>query len=280
MSTSTLVIVNAQSRTVPKDYEPQIHMIFEPIDCEAHIVDFQDALDADNLSAALEKTTGFVVVWGGDGTICWALDCLEGRRAVLALPGGTMNLVHKRIHGDLHDWKMLLTDALHGRGTNINLRGGVANERLFFVATLLGRLTRLTETREAVREGDAFKALGTLANSNAFDTEDILNVRDLEDRATGAAIFHSEDDDDAAFDVGIINPDNTAELMATAIEIGLKDWRDAHRVQSTQRNEIEIESDRATVPASIDGEAVELTPPVMIKPSPRTFPVVSIKANA
>lgn len=72
-----------------------------------------DLPDAEALRA---QDIDLLAVWTGDGTInAAATRCAGWSGAVLPLPGGTLNLLSKQLHGD-RPAADILTDALAGRG--------------------------------------------------------------------------------------------------------------------------------------------------------------------
>ncbi len=103
---------------------------------------------------------GAVMVYGGDGTITSALEALSGwGGAVLPLPGGTMNLLCKRLHRGrtLEDILAIVASgcALPVRPTLCRTSHGAA-----MVSLLAGPGSRWGEVRESMREGD----LGEMAS--------------------------------------------------------------------------------------------------------------------
>lgn len=97
---------------------------------------------------------GLVAVFGGDGTVNALVEALAGwGGTVLVLPGGTMNLLSHRLHGDRDaDEVVRLAAAGKARAT----RPGVIACGLgtAFADLLAGPGTRWYEVREAMRETD------------------------------------------------------------------------------------------------------------------------------
>jgi len=95
-----------------------------------------------------------VIIWTGDGTINAAVAALAGwDGALLVLPGGTLNLLSKRLHDDrpLED---ILADALAGRGRRecpptVHCPAGRA-----MVNMIAGPTTIWAEVREQMRQRD------------------------------------------------------------------------------------------------------------------------------
>jgi hypothetical protein len=105
--------------------------------------------------AALDAAgIALVAVFAGDGTVNALVVALFGwSGAVLVLPGGTMNLLYRRLHGERElDEVVALAAAGGARATRpgvIACRAGTALAEL-----LAGPGTGWSEVREAMREGD------------------------------------------------------------------------------------------------------------------------------
>lgn len=112
----------------------------------------EDALpDAADLDAAGIET---VTIYTGDGTINALVTSLYGwSGAVLALPGGTMNLLARRLHGDA-DAPSIVARLCEGGGRRV--RPGVvrcaAGDAL--AGLMVGPGTAWNDVREAMRETD------------------------------------------------------------------------------------------------------------------------------
>jgi hypothetical protein len=95
-----------------------------------------------------------VVLLSGDGTVASICDDLRGWPGeLLVLPGGTMNLLSRRLHGDV-DLSELLEMIVGGQlqGTKIPVvRKG---EREILTGLTVGPSTRWGEVREGIRQGD------------------------------------------------------------------------------------------------------------------------------
>ena len=95
-----------------------------------------------------------LVLFSGDGTVNSALDRLERwQGAVLVLPGGTMNLLAKRLHGDVEPGEIISLVANNG---GLRCRPNVirCNEGTAFAGLLAGPGTRWANVREAMRDFD------------------------------------------------------------------------------------------------------------------------------
>ena len=116
--------------------------------------------DGDIPDAALlrEQDIDLLLVWTGDGTINAAARGAAGwDGAILPLPGGTLNLLSKALHGDRAVVE-ILADALQGKGRRapvptIRADGGDA-----FITVVAGPATRWAEVRETMRQDGLIEA--------------------------------------------------------------------------------------------------------------------------
>ena len=119
------------------------------------------ALPDDDIPDAAEldrRGIDLLLVWTGDGTINAAATKAAGwDGAVLPLPGGTLNLLSKNLHGD-RPVAELLSDALQGKGRRqpvpmIRSDGGDA-----FITIVAGPATQWAEVRETMRQDGLIEA--------------------------------------------------------------------------------------------------------------------------
>ncbi|MBB6427576.1 diacylglycerol kinase family protein [Sphingopyxis sp. JAI128] len=119
------------------------------------------ALPDDAIPDAAELTRqgiDLLIVWTGDGTINAAATKIAGwDGAILPLPGGTLNLLSKKLHGD-RPAPAILSDAMQGdcRRTAIpTIRSDAAEAYITIVA---GPATRWAEVRETMRQDGLIEA--------------------------------------------------------------------------------------------------------------------------
>ena len=99
-----------------------------------------------------------LLVWTGDGTINAAAQAAAGwDGAILPLPGGTLNLLSKALHGD-RPAPEILADALAGKGRRrpIPIIRSAAGEA--FITIVAGPATRWAEVRETMRQDGLIEA--------------------------------------------------------------------------------------------------------------------------
>ncbi len=93
-----------------------------------------------------------VVLFAGDGTINTAIRTLAGwNGSILILPGGTMNLLAKSLHGNADPASIML--ATHGKTTLVDLPFVAAGDHRAYVGLILGPAASWVHPRELVRAG-------------------------------------------------------------------------------------------------------------------------------
>ena len=258
-------LINPRSGSVPVDAADKLKALLADLGetCEVILLDDEDIISP--IETCLATSPDLLIVWSGDGTVACALEKAgpEGT-PILPLPGGTMNLFHKQIHGGACDWDECLRRCLT-EGRMIDVPAGVAGDRNFYVAAMAGKLTDLAGPREALREGHIFSALETLAGSDLLDLRTTMTFEfGMEGKdaprgfATAASIFVGTHEDDA-FEFAYIDPDNPLELAAAGFGALFSDWREAAGVTTVRTNELVLNHERGSeLRATLDGEPVRL----------------------
>ncbi len=117
--------------------------------------------DRDALDAADVDT---VVLFAGDGTINAALCALaDWDGAFLILPGGTMNMLAKMLHGDAHPAEIV--QAAHHGAQRVALPYIEAGPHRAFVGLILGPAAHWGRAREAARAGRIARMAGAARNA-------------------------------------------------------------------------------------------------------------------
>lgn len=115
------------------------------------------ALPEDSMPGAAEAIAGgaeLIVVLAGDGTVSAAVAALEGwRGALLVLPGGTMNLLSRKLHGD-REVLPILADALARRARAILIPLAEGGGLRSLVGIIAGPTAAWGEVREDMRRLD------------------------------------------------------------------------------------------------------------------------------
>ncbi len=150
----TLLIVNANSGSAGAVGEDDIVSALKSAGLD---VCERVKLPDDNLpSKATVDAGGFevVTVLSGDGTISSLCDALAGwQGAILVLPGGTMNLLSRRLHGEIALGELL--QKLDNHALEASRIPVICAEGAEILTGLTaGPSTRWGEVREGIRQGD------------------------------------------------------------------------------------------------------------------------------
>ncbi|WP_439568760.1 diacylglycerol/lipid kinase family protein [Sphingopyxis sp.] len=114
--------------------------------------------DIPDAAALKQQNIDLLLVWTGDGTINAAATQGAGwDGAILALPGGTLNLLSKALHGD-RPVSEILTDALQGRARRSPIPTVVSGAGTAFITVVAGPATRWAEVRETMRQDGLIEA--------------------------------------------------------------------------------------------------------------------------
>lgn len=254
------IIVNEKSGSVPEDGREQLQLLIveeghEPIlppDTEADL----EKQVKDLVAAGAEA----IAVWGGDGTICAVLQTANGTLPVLVLPGGTMNLLPKRLHDGELDWKKVVHSVMANPQPSW-ISAGEVDGRRFYVAALFGQLTHLGASREAVREGSILEAVSILTDRDALDIETNIQIEvDQPDKkrdfpATAAAVIPAEE---GGLEIAVIAPDSRLDLAASAMDALVRGWREGAHFHADGVSAIRMHHIHGQpIPSTIDGEPCE-----------------------
>lgn len=259
-----VALLNQNSGSVPKDAENVLAQALSDLGHSAEIVPFADGDFQASLRRAIDLDPDCLIAWGGDGSINCALSAAgPDGPPVLALPGGTMNLLHQRLHNGRTDWKDILSSALTDPEIVPWAAGEIEGQR-FYVAVMVGRITSLSESRELVRKGALFEAITAAAKNEVFNMETRLNLHARRSSGTvttaataGAIVLAGEKR--PRFDVAAIDPSSQLDLLSVGFQSLISGWRDADDVTVEIANAVTLEDiHNEPIPSTIDGEPIEL----------------------
>tara|TARA_R110000787_G_scaffold22424_6_gene65172 strand:- start:6389 stop:7435 length:1047 start_codon:yes stop_codon:yes gene_type:complete len=257
-------LINAASGSTPNNAEEALLEELGKLGLTADILPAGGADIVSAVQAALDAKPDTLIVWGGDGSVACALSASgPSGPPVLALPGGTMNMVHKRLHDGETDWKAILSSALQSPSPEPFSAGCVADHH-FFVAAMMGQVTTLAESREAARNGQLLKAAEIAVQSDAMNIERRLRLESMHSGgkqtfdAVAAAVVIG-DGDVPRLEVAAIEPRSTFDWMAIAVDALLNGWRDADSIDMDETRSVRVtDIEGQDFPATIDGETVAM----------------------
>jgi len=272
----TIALFNPRSGSVPPDAREKMAAVlgeYGITDPEMVETDPEDC--AGQIRALAEKQPDLFMVWGGDGTIRSALSIAGPiTDRLLILPGGTMNLLPKAVHGD-KTWDQIVRDVLKHHTTQ-TLSAGDVNGELFYCAMLAGAPARFAEVRENLRKGDlgaaaagAAGAIDTLKSLNLVasyaDGYSFVDSRLPVSSVVGAVIGSLTRTGRGMEVASLANPTATGALNVVWTSF-FTDWRKADGVETAPAISLEIgNDDGGDIPMIADGEPVEAAPVARVK---------------
>lgn len=236
---------------------------------------------AANVRRALADGARTVLPIGGDGT-CTAVAEFARTEGFLAsaLPGGTKNILAKRLWGDtgLLEIAAVLKS---GRVAIRHMDAGEANGRLFFVGASFGMIPHLARARERLRgraePSGLWAALRHVARlgRGLFSLKVVYTGPDRPPARCAALMVSvksidemlfrpGEKADPASFDCAAASPEGWWQLTWLALRAIFTDtWRHHTKVADFNAPSLEV-SGRNPLVVALDGEGSALVPPVRL----------------
>jgi len=181
--------------------------------------------DAAALDAAGADT---LVVLGGDGTINAVVDAVgDWTGQCLALPGGTMNMLPRTLHGDASPAAII---GAAGGARLLRLPMAIAGERQALCGIILGPVAAWVHAREGVRQHRLLRVIraARLAWARSFGG----NVRVVGLAGRHRAVLVTPDA--GGLDVAAIGADGIADVVRLGWNWLLGDWRAAQTVNTAR----------------------------------------------
>lgn len=199
---------------------------------------------------------------GGDGTANAVIDryCDLPETALLILPGGTMNLLARRLHGDADTEEVIERAARAPRIVTLPRVEGPDFHSL--VGVIAGPTAHWGEVRENIREGD----LPTLLESVPAALEETFEgarVRVRGEEEDHAALFIDPRED--GLRVHAIRAENIADLASHGWAWLTRDFLGGPTEKLRQDRRIVLEQDDGAIALLVDGERCSLPSPLALR---------------
>lgn len=222
-------------------------------------------------SAAILRDDGvdLLLVLSGDGTVNTAAGQLETwDGAMLPLPGGTLNLFHKTLHGDRGP-EDILQDALDGKARSVHPPTILCDAGRAYIGVIAGPTTAWAEVREQLRSlsltglaetiPDAIDATLHGDGVSIRGSDQMFQAINLTPRSDG---IHAE---------GIVT-DSAGAILRHGIAWLGGDFREGPSVDLSERRSVVIDGS-GTIGLLLDGEPAELPSGATyrLEPSPLAF---------
>jgi diacylglycerol kinase family enzyme len=268
---AAIALFNPKSGSVPPDAREKLSALLSELNVANPELVETDPEDCDGqIQRLAAKQPDLFIVWGGDGTIRTALN-LAGHITdkLLILPGGTMNLLPKAIHGD-KPWDQILRDVI-GNHKTLTLPAGKVNGEMFYCAMLAGAPAHFAEVRENLRKGDLGAAAA--AGAGALDTLKTLQLAAryadghsfVESRlpvsSVVGAVIGSLTRAGSGMEVAALARPTTTGALNVVWTSFFNDWRKADGVEVAPAISLDVENDDGgDIPMIVDGEHLDVGP--------------------
>jgi Diacylglycerol kinase catalytic domain len=194
-----------------------------------------------------------VVLLSGDGTVASMCDMLRGwSGALLVLPGGTMNLLSRRLHGDValpELLKKLAVSSLDIAKIPIVRMGN----REVLTGLTVGPSTRWGEVREGIRQGDVGTLTQTVPEAWAETLSDEGVWIEGIEREPYAAIFVEPNDESSLSAIGF-RANNIGDMLEHGIAWLRRDFREGPRDDLGKMARVVVIGDDPNTGLLVDGE--------------------------
>lgn len=208
-----------------------------------------------------DKSIEIVAILSGDGTISsFYAKLAKWGGAILVLPGGTMNLLSRRLHGDV-SLDVLLESLSKGGLVPKQIALIAVAEKHILTGLTIGPSTRWAEVREGMRHAD----LQTLAETIPAAWSDTMSADGVwvgdEVKNQFASVFVEPVDGDHLSVIAFI-ASNVGDMVGHGLAWLRKDFREGPHEDLGIMREVTISSAERKASVLIDGEAVELPVPI------------------
>jgi diacylglycerol kinase family enzyme len=202
-----------------------------------------------------------VAILSGDGTISNLYTKLaKWSGAILVLPGGTMNLLSRRLHGDVS--LAALLEALR-TGTLVPkpIPLIAVSDQHILTGLTVGPSTRWAEVREGMRHADLQSLAETIpaAWSETLSDQGVWVGEDTENQF--ASLFVEPVDGDHLCVIAFV-ASNIGDMVGHGLAWLRKDFRDGPHIDLGIMRDVTISAKGNTASVLIDGEATELPVPI------------------
>ncbi len=263
-----IVLFNPAAGSMPADGASRMRAALRAMAVDQAEIVETDFTDGDSqMLSLLARSPDLLIVWGGDGTHRAALR-KAGRDAsnLLLLPGGTMNLLSKSLHG-VRPWEEILQDVL-ANPVKRRLPAGLINGEPFYCAMLAGAPVAFAEARESLRFGDLGKAFTQFGA--ALDALEHLHLvaryrdgyRFPDERLPTTSVLGvlvGPTSNNGRMEVATLSKPSALAALAVVWSSLLSDWRHSPDANVVSAETLVIDSEGGgDIPAMIDGEAMQV----------------------
>lgn len=217
-----------------------------------HVVQMPDD-DCPDRSVVEKLGVEVVIALSGDGTVASLCEQLRNwSGALLVLPGGTMNLLSRRLHGDIVLADLL--QKLHGSTLEAARMPVICfGEREILTGLTVGPSTRWGEVREGIRHGDVASLAQAVPEAWSETLSDTGVWVAGHQRQPYAAIF-VEPNDGRTLSVVAFRANNIGDMLGHGVAWLRRDFREGPKDDLGMMADVEVVGDDAETGLLIDGE--------------------------
>ncbi len=269
------LIINAASGST-SDISDAVTDIFRNrfnLDIDCHFIEPQKLTDT--IESVLKNGADLLVTYGGDGTSLAAISLASPQKVpTLPLPGGTMNVLPKRLYGS-DKWQEVLSRALDCDAP-VWIPAGRVNDKDFLVAGIFGAIVEIGQAREMVRDGEyveAFKQVSTTLRDALPGSQFTFSPDNIENKWTGnflqvtCPFMNDYADQEDKFDVVANHVETLVDVTALGLTTLFDLWRQDDSANVTQSGNMTIHGS-GQISALLDGEPETISLPADISLSP------------
>lgn len=256
----TLLIINANSGSAKaiseEDLVTQLREGgFDPV----RLIRLPDE-DIPDRQAVEALNVDVIAILSGDGTIAGVCAALAGwAGALLILPGGTMNLLSRRLHGDLPVFELLAK--LGEAQTSVAPVSVIKVEgREVLTGLIAGPSTEWGKVREGLRQLNVSELVEKVPEAWSATTAS-ESVR-IEGRDSGYPAIFVEPLDNGKLSVLAFKADGVVDMFAHGIAWLRRDFREGPSDDLGEMSEVTIVDDDKKLGLLVDGEQDEATSPL------------------
>lgn len=208
-----------------------------------------------------DRSIEIVAIVSGDGTISSLYTKLvKWGGAILVLPGGTMNLLSRRLHGDV-SLDVLLEGLSKGGLVPKQIALIAVAEKHILTGLTIGPSTRWAEVREGMRHADLQTLAETIpaAWSDTMSADGVWVCDDVKNQF--ASVFVEPVDGNHLSVIAFI-ASNVGDMVGHGLAWLRKDFREGPHEDLGIMREVKISSAERKASVLIDGESFELPVPI------------------
>lgn len=226
---------------------------------------------AEQFNALKASKPDLIIVFGGDGTCRSAAEIArEYDVPLIALPGGTMNILPRELYKTI-EWKEALKLALDQKEPRWH-KAGLLNGSPFYCGAIIGAPTRMANVRESVRQGQLSEAVTAIpkvveavTEGDTFSYHVDGNPTDLQANAILLSFPSNPEnyEGEPEMEMASVMPLSVGELLKVGAQSLLMDWRESENIDSKRIRSLEIDG-QGRFETLLDGEAEIVSCPIAV----------------